>query len=71
MHGFAPSDKEDAFYVRVAGQAEERRFIKDTGKFTDSEPVAFTMDKDGPCKIVLAFGEENVQFDKVEIRPAK
>jgi len=71
IRGVGQSDKEDAVYVRVAGQAEERVFPEEWKKLLPFKAVRFTQPADGPCKIVLSFGEENVQLDRVEIRPVK
>jgi len=71
FYGLAPSYDEDAFYVRVGDGEEMRLVISDTGKLLPSKPVRFTVDKDGPCKILVSFAEENVQLDRVEIKPVE
>ena len=71
VYGLAPSYEGDAFYVRVGPQAEERRVIKDIKQLLPCEPLRFTMAKDGPCKVLITFAEENLLLDRVEIRPVK
>ena len=71
LYGVGQSDSEDAVYVRVAGQAEERVFPAEWKKVMPFGAVRFTQPSDGPCKILLTFGEENVLLDRVEIVPAK
>jgi len=71
IFGVGQSDREDAVYIRVAGQSEERVFPDEWKKLLPFRAVRFTQPDNGPCKIVLSFGEENVQLDRVEIRPGK
>jgi len=71
VHGLAPSYEEDAFLITVGDLAEERLFISDINRVLPTAPLPFTQRKDGPCKVVLMFGEDNVKLDRIEIRPVK
>ena len=71
FYGVAPSYDEDAFYVRIGDGEEMRLVISDIAKLLPSKPVKFSVDKDGPCKILISFAEENVQLDRVEIKAVK
>jgi hypothetical protein len=69
VYAFAPSYEEDAFYLTVGDGYEERIFPEEINKVLPAGPVTHTQKADGPCKISLGFGEENVQLDRVEIKP--
>lgn len=70
VYGLAPSYDEDAFYLTVGDGEEKRLVISDINKVLPSAPYAFTVAKDGACRILITYGEDNVKFDKVVIAPA-
>ena len=71
VFGFAPSYDADGFYIRVHDLDEKRLAVSGINKVLPTGTIKFTMAKAGPCKVVIAFGEEGVLFDRVEIKPAK
>jgi len=62
------SSDEDAFYMTVGEQWEERLYPDSTGEILPSQDVSLTQQADGPCKIVIRFAEANVQLDRVEFK---
>jgi hypothetical protein len=71
VFGFATSYDADGFYIRVHDLDEKRLAVSGINKVLPTGTIKFTMAEAGPCKVVIAFGEEGVLFDRVEIKPAK
>ncbi|MFO7898632.1 MAG: hypothetical protein R6V58_06190 [Planctomycetota bacterium] len=71
VYGYAPSYDEDALYVMIGDYPEQRLVLSDIQKIAATKPVTFKVEKAGPVKVRLAFGEENVQLDRIVVRPAK
>lgn len=66
------SAPEDAVFITVGGGTKVRVYAEERGKVvaatkmgTDDQSFEVTVDKDGPCEIVLGFAEPNVQVDRV------
>jgi hypothetical protein len=67
VYGLAPSYEEDAFYVTVADNEQQRMWIESPEDILPTlEYVAHTQEADGPCDIVITYIEPNVELDKVE-----
>jgi len=72
VYALGASFDEDAFYLTVGNQAEERMWPEAPGELLPTADVVYlTQDADGPCTIVLRFGEPNVQLDSVEFKVAE
>ncbi len=65
------SSEEDASYISVGGDSEERVYPDDVESILETQDVYYTQKEDGPCSIVITFAEENVQLDRVEIETVK
>ena len=70
VYGYAPSYNEDRFYVTVGDYPEAKMVMSAIKKVAPSNALKFKVDKLGPVKIRISFGEDNVQFDRVLITPA-
>jgi len=67
VYALGPSYDEDAFYVTVGNNAQERRWPERPGEILPTlDVVNFTQKADGPCKILISFAEPNVQLDRVQ-----
>ena len=72
VYAYGASFDEDAFFLTIGNQAEERLWPEAPGELLPTQDVVhLTQDADGPCTIVLRFGEPNVQLDRVVFKPAK
>ena len=60
------SSEEDAFYLTVGNEMEERLYPDDVGEILPVPEVTHVQKADGPCKIAITFAEENVLLDRVE-----
>jgi len=69
VYALGPSYDEDAFYVTVGDNAEERRWTENIGEILPTlDVVNLTQDADGPCDILISLAEPNVQLDRVEFK---
>jgi len=69
VYALGPSSDEDAFYLTVGDNAQERRWPKNPGEILPTlDVVNFTQKADGPCDILLRFAEPNVRLDRVEFK---
>ena len=69
VYALGPSSDEDAFYLTVGDNAEERRWPENPGEILPTlDVVNFTQEADGPCDILLRFAEPNVQLDRVQFK---
>ncbi len=70
VYALGASFDEDAFYLTVGNLAEERMWPENPGEILPTNDVIhLTQEADGPCNIVLRFGEQNVQLDRVQFKP--
>jgi len=68
-YALGPSSDEDAFYLTVGDNAQERRWPENPGEILPTlDVVTFAQEADGPCDILLRFAEPNVQLDRVQFR---
>ena len=69
VYALGPTYDEDAFYVTVGENAEERRWPENPGEILPTlDVVTFAQEADGPCDILLSFAEPNVQLDRVQFK---
>ena len=69
VYGLAPSYDEDAFFMKVGGNPEQRMWMESPGEIVPTlEYVAYTQEADGPCDIVITYAEPNVELDRVEFK---
>jgi hypothetical protein len=69
VYGLAPSYEEDAFFMKVGGNAEQRMWMESPGEIVPTlEYVAYTQEADGPCDIVITYAEPNVELDRVQFK---
>jgi hypothetical protein len=69
VYGLAPSYDEDAFFMKVGGNAEQRMWMESPGDIVSTlEYVAYTQEADGPCDIVITYAEPNVELDRVQFK---
>jgi len=69
VYALGPSSDEDAFYLTVGDNAQERRWPKNPGEILPTlDVVNFTQKADGPCNILIRFAEPNVQLDRVQFK---
>jgi hypothetical protein len=69
VYGMAPSYDEDAFFMKVGDNAEQRMWMESPGDIVSTlEYVAYTQEADGPCDIVITYAEPNVELDRVEFK---
>jgi hypothetical protein len=69
VYGLAPSYDEDAFFMKVGGNAEQRMWMESPDDIVPTlEYVAYTQEADGPCVIVITYAEPNVELDRVEFK---
>jgi predicted small secreted protein len=60
---------EDAFYLTIGDQSEERLWAESPGDILPTlNPVHFTQKDDGPCRILFRFAEPNVLLDRVQFK---
>jgi len=72
VYALGASFDEDAFYLTVGNMAEERMWPENPGELLPTQDVILlAQEADGPCTIVLRFGEQNVQLDRVQVKPAQ
>ncbi len=69
VYALGPSYDEDAFYVTVGNNAQERMWLKNTREILPTlDVLKFTQETDGPCNILILLAEPNVQLDRVEFK---
>jgi hypothetical protein len=69
VYALGPSYDEDAFYIKVGDNAEERRWTENIEEILPTlDVVNFTQKTNGPCNILLRFVEPNVKLDRVEFK---
>jgi len=69
VYVLGPSPNEDAFYLTIGDIAEERLYPDSTGEILPTWDIQFSQHADGPCKIIFTFAEQNVQLDRIQIKP--
>jgi len=69
VYALGPSYDEDAFFMKVGGNAEQRMWLESPGEILPTlEYVAFTQEADGPCDILITYVEPNVELDRVQFK---
>ena len=69
VYGLAPSYDEDAFFMKVGDNPEQRMWMESPGEIVSTlEYVAYTQEADGPCKIMITYAEPNVELDRVQFK---
>ncbi len=69
VYGLGPSYDEDAFFMKVGGNAEQRMWMESPGDIVSTlEYVAYTHQADGPCDIIITYAEPNVELDRVQFK---
>lgn len=69
VYALGPSYDEDAFFMKVGGNAEQRMWLESPGDIVSTlEYVAYTQEADGPCDILITYAEPNVELDRVEFK---
>jgi hypothetical protein len=69
VYALGPSLDEDAFYLKVGDNTEQRRWPENPGEILPTlDVVNFTQQADGPCDILISFAEPKVQLDRVQFR---
>jgi hypothetical protein len=67
VYGLGPSYEEDAFFLTVDGNAEQRMWMESPGDIVPTmEYYSYTQQADGPCHIMLSYIEPNVELDRVK-----
>ncbi len=67
VYALGPSYDEDAFFLTVGNNAEQRMWMESPGDILPTlEVFNFTQEADGPCDILLRFAEPNVQLDRLQ-----
>ena len=67
VYGLGPSYEEDAFYLTVGDNAQQRMWMESPGDIVPTlEYYAYTQQADGPCHLLLSFIESNVELDRVK-----
>ncbi len=69
VYGMGPTYDEDAFFMKVGGNAEQRMWMESPGDLVPTlEHYNFTQESNGPCDILLRFVESNVELDRIQFK---
>lgn len=69
VYGLAPSYDEDAFFMKVGDNAEQRMWLESPGDIVPTlEYVAYAQQADGSCNILITYAEPNVELDRVQFK---
>ena len=69
VYGLGSSYDEDAFFLTVGGNKEQRMWMESPGNIVPTlEHIAYNQEADGLCDISLSFVESNVQLDRVQFK---
>ena len=67
VYGLGPSYDEDAFYLTVGSEMQQRMWMEGPGDIVPTlEYFAYSQEADGPCDILLSFIESNVELDRIQ-----
>ena len=67
VYGMGPSYEEDAFFLTVDENAEQRMWMETPGDIMPTmEYYSYTQQADSPCHILLTYIEPNVELDRVK-----
>lgn len=67
VYGLGPSYEEDAFFLTVDDNAEQRMWVESPGDIAPTmEYYNYNQKADGPCCILLTYIEPNVELDRVQ-----
>ena len=69
VYGMAPSYDEDALFMKVGSNAEQRMWMESPDDIVPTlEYIAYTQEANGPCAIVITYAEPNVELDRVQFK---